>query len=42
MIKNRSIYDFNTNVTTSDKIITLSTCYKNNKNKLVVHAKLLK
>lgn len=42
MIKNRSIYDFNTNVTTDNKIITLSTCYKNNKNKLVVHAKLLK
>lgn len=42
MIKKRSIYDFNNDVTTNDKIITLSTCYKNNNNKLVIHAKLIK
>jgi len=37
----RSIYDFNVNVTPSDKIITLSTCY-DNFNKVVVHAKMIK
>ena len=37
----RSKYDFNTELTTSDRIITLSTCYDDNR-KTVVHAKLLK
>lgn len=37
----RSIYDFKTEVTTNDKIITLSTCYISDKERLVVHAKLI-
>lgn len=40
-IKNRSIYDFDINVTTDDKILTLSTCY-DNFNKVVVHAKMIR
>ena len=40
-IKSRSYYDFNTEVTSIDKIITLSTCY-NKKEKLVLHGKLIK
>lgn len=41
MIKNRSIYDFNETLNEDDKIITLSTC-KNNKVRIVMHAKLIK
>lgn len=41
MIKNRSGHNFNTNVTSTDNILTLSTCYNNNE-KMVVHAKLIK
>ena len=41
MIKNRSNHNFNTNVTSTDNILTLSTCY-NNSDKMVVHAKLIK
>ena len=41
-IKNRSINNFNEDVTVEDKILTLSTCYKDDKNRLVVHAKLIK
>ncbi|MBQ9318927.1 MAG: class B sortase [Bacilli bacterium] len=41
MLKDRSIYDFKTNVSSDNKIITLSTCY-NDDEKLVVHAKLIK
>ncbi len=41
LITNRSIYNFNTPVATSDKIITLSTCSNNGKNRLVIHAVLL-
>lgn len=41
MIKNRSNYNFNTNITSNDNILTLSTCY-NNSDKMVVHAKLIK
>lgn len=37
----RSIYNFNTTVTTDDKILTLSTCKSNNQ-KVVVQAKLIK
>ena len=37
----RSKYDFHTPLNTKDRIITLSTCYNDNK-KTVVHAKLLK
>ncbi len=40
-IQKRSVYDFSTKVEVSDKILTLSTCY-NEKEKLVVHAKLIK
>ena len=41
LIKERSIYNFNTSVSEFDKILTLSTCY-NSSEKLVVHAKLIK
>ncbi|HPF83350.1 MAG TPA: class B sortase [Bacilli bacterium] len=41
LIKNRSNYDFNTSINTTDKILTLSTCYDNN-DKVVMHAKLIK
>ena len=37
----RSINNFNTEVTTSDKIITLCTCDNNNLFRIVVHAKLI-
>ena len=37
----RSIYDFKTEVTIEDKILTLSTCY-NDDIRMVVHAKLIK
>ncbi len=40
MIKKRSLYDFNVNVTEDDKIITLSTCSGTNR-RLVIHAKKL-
>ena len=41
MIKDRSSYNFNTSVNSSDNILALSTCY-NNSDKMVVHAKLIK
>ena len=37
----RSAFNFNTNVKTNDKILTLSTCY-NDKEKVVMQAKLIK
>lgn len=40
-IKGRSIYNFNTTLTTTDKILTLSTCYSDNI-RTVIHAKLIK
>lgn len=40
-IKNRSKHNFNTNLSTNDKIITLSTCYSDTE-RTVVHAKLIK
>ena len=40
-LKNRSVFDFNTQLTKDDKIITLSTCYNDNE-KVVMHAKLIK
>jgi sortase B len=40
-ILNRSMFDFKTNVSKNDKILTLSTCYSSTE-KLVVHAKLIK
>ena len=41
LIKGRSSYNFETNVTNEDKVLTLSTCYNDN-DKMVVHAKLIK
>jgi len=41
MLKDRSDYDFKTNVSQNDKILTLSTCY-NDYDKVVLHAKLIK
>jgi sortase B len=41
-MKKRSIYDFGVNLTTKDKILTLSTCYNDNGIRLVVQAKLVK
>lgn len=35
----KSVYNFNTQVTANDKILTLSTCYENSDNRLVIHAK---
>ena len=40
-IKKRSIYNFDANVSSDSKILTLSTCYSDN-NRVVVHAKLIK
>lgn len=40
-IKTRSIYSFDTTVSASDKVLTLSTC-KNKDEKIVLHAKLIK
>lgn len=39
LIKNRSIYNFNINISANDNILTLSTCYKDSNNRLVIHAK---
>ena len=41
MLKDRSQFDFNTTVSSSDRILTLSTCYDDN-TKTVLHAKLIK
>ena len=41
MLINRSTYNFNTPVNSTDRILTLSTCY-NNSDKVVLHAKLIK
>lgn len=38
-IKKRSIYDFKIELTEEDKILTLSTCMPNGKDRLVLHAK---
>jgi len=40
IIKNRSIYDFNVDIGVEDKVLTLSTCYDNDK-RAVLHSKLL-
>ena len=40
-LKNRSACNFDTTVSKSDKILTLSTCYSNQE-KMVIHAKLIK
>ena len=41
MLINRSSYNFNTNVSENDNVLTLSTCY-NDEEKVVLHAKLIK
>ncbi len=41
-IKNRSIYDFKTEVTKEDHILTLSTCASGSSQRLVIHAVLIK
>lgn len=41
MLLNRSFYNFNTSINSTDNILTLSTCY-NDYEKIVVHAKLIK
>lgn len=40
-LKSRSLYDFNTNLTSDDRILTLSTCADDDR-RTVVHAKLIK
>lgn len=41
MLINRSAHNFNTSVSNTDRVLTLSTCYNEN-NKVVLHAKLIK
>ena len=41
MLKNRSSYNFNTQLSATDKILTLSTCFSETE-KTVLHAKLIK
>jgi len=41
LITKRSVYDFKTKLTSSDRILTLSTCGENN-TRVVLHARLLK
>lgn len=41
-LKDRSINNFNENLTIDDRILTLSTCYKDDKHRVVVHAKLIR
>ncbi len=41
-ISKRSIYTFNANLNKDDKVITLSTCFQDNKHRVVLHAKLIK
>ena len=40
-IKGRSIYDFGIDVTTDDKILTLSTCDNTGTKRVAVHAKMI-
>ena len=41
-LKNRSIYDFQEDVSSDDKIITLSTCTDDGTKRIVIHAKMVK
>ena len=41
-IKKRSIYNFNEDVTTENKVLTLSTCTDDGKKRVVIHAKMIK
>ena len=38
-VKSKSIYDFGIDVSMSDKILTLSTCYNNGTQRIAIHAK---
>ena len=40
-IKNRSIYNFGIDVTTDDKVLTLSTCDNTGTKRVAVHAKMI-
>lgn len=40
-LKGRSVYNYNTSISVNDRILTLSTCYTNNR-RVVLHAKLIK
>ena len=40
-IKSRSKYNYDVEVNSNDKILTLSTCTSNGKNRVVIHAKLI-
>ena len=42
MVVERSIYDFNATYDENTKILTLSTCSNGSKERLVVHAKLIR
>lgn len=42
MLIDRSAYDFQTSISPNDRILTLSTCYNFNGEKVVLHAKLIK
>ena len=41
-ITNRSVKNFNVQLTADDTILTLSTCANNNEYRVVLHAKLIK
>lgn len=41
-LKERSIYNFNENITNKDKILTLSTCTDDGTKRIVIHAKMIK
>jgi sortase B len=41
LIKNRSVYDFDVDLNSDDKVLTLSTCYTKSQ-RVVMHAKLIK
>ena len=41
-LKNRSVYNFNEEVTSNDKILTLSTCTDDGTKRAVIHAKMVK
>lgn len=41
-IKGRSIYNFNEDISTEDKILTLSTCNNDSTKRIVIHAKMIK
>ena len=41
-IKERSIYDFKEELTTEDKVLTLSTCTDDGTKRVVIHSKMIK